>query len=122
MAKRIMVVDDDPRIQMAVRNVLESRKYEVQSALSGRECLEKLETKGLPDLVLLDIMMEDMDGQTAFYKIVKKYPKLKVVFISALQPSEDSKLIMKAKGAEVMSITKPFTMELLLNTVKKALG
>jgi len=61
MSKRIMVVDDEPDTVDLVKLVLETEGFEVITAYSGDECLKKLH-ESLPDAVLLDIMMPEMDG------------------------------------------------------------
>jgi CheY-like chemotaxis protein len=54
---KILVVDDDPDIVTAVRMTLESAGYQVISASTGREGLEKIKSE-IPDLIILDVMME----------------------------------------------------------------
>ncbi len=71
MAKRILVVDDEPDIRRLVAEALEVTGYDVQTAANGGEAVR---TAGLylPDLVLLDIMMPDMDGFTVYEKLREK--------------------------------------------------
>jgi CheY-like chemotaxis protein len=57
MAKKILMVDDDPDIITAIRIPLEASGYEFHKALSGREGLEKIKEVD-PDLIILDVMME----------------------------------------------------------------
>jgi CheY-like chemotaxis protein len=57
MAKKILMVDDDPDIVTAIRIPLEASGYEFQYASSGREGLEKIKQVE-PDLIILDVMME----------------------------------------------------------------
>ena len=54
---KILVIDDDPDIVTAVRMTLESGGYQVSSASTGREGLEKIKTE-IPNLIILDVMME----------------------------------------------------------------
>ncbi|TAK30604.1 MAG: response regulator transcription factor [Chloroflexota bacterium] len=58
---RILLVDDDPDLQIAMGAVLQSRNYTVISARDGEEALSKLRTES-PDLMILDLMMPRMDG------------------------------------------------------------
>ncbi len=58
---RIMVVDNEPSIAEMVKRMLENDGHEVSVALSGEECLEKLE-RGKPDLLMLDVMMPHLSG------------------------------------------------------------
>jgi CheY-like chemotaxis protein len=61
MPERILVIDDDPDFLEATRAVLESRPYQVATALSGQEGLEMARSQA-PDLILLDIIMPGLDG------------------------------------------------------------
>ncbi|MBI2868592.1 MAG: response regulator [Chloroflexi bacterium] len=58
---RVLVIDDDPVFNATVKAILENKDYEVISALSGDEGLEKART-GRPDIILLDIIMPAKDG------------------------------------------------------------
>ena len=58
---KILLVDDDPDLQIAMGAVLQSRNYKVISARDGEEALSKLREEG-PDLMILDLMMPCMDG------------------------------------------------------------
>ncbi len=57
----VLIVDDDPAIREIFTIYLEMRAYRVLTAAGGRECLDLLNTQ-IPDLILLDMMMEPMDG------------------------------------------------------------
>ena len=61
MAKKILIVDDDPDLVNAVTLILKSKKYEVAAAYDGNEGLAKAKTEK-PDLIVLDVMMPDKDG------------------------------------------------------------
>jgi len=63
MAKRILVIDDDPDLVEAISMILKSKHYEVIVAYGGVEGLEKTKTEK-PDLIVLDVMMPDKDGYT----------------------------------------------------------
>jgi CheY-like chemotaxis protein len=68
---KILVVDDDPDIVATVRIVLEREGYAVESAPSMTDGLIKLE-EGKPDLVILDVMMEEPDAGLLFARRVRK--------------------------------------------------
>jgi two-component system alkaline phosphatase synthesis response regulator PhoP len=63
MAKKILVIDDDPDLVEATSIILKSRKYDVSAAYGGIEGLEKAKNER-PDLIVLDVMMPDKDGYT----------------------------------------------------------
>jgi len=71
---KILLVDDDPDFVEATKVVLESQPYEVITALSGKEGLEKAREQK-PDLVLLDIIMPQIDGFQVCQQL-KKDPEL----------------------------------------------
>ena len=70
MAKRILVVDDEPDIRDILRILLEGEGFEVEEANNGREALEKIQ-KRPPDLVITDYVMPEMDGEELCRKIKK---------------------------------------------------
>jgi two-component system response regulator VicR len=121
MAHKIMVVDDEPDVVDLVKLVLESDGFGVVTAYSGKECLEKIE-KEMPDLVLLDIMMPQMDGWEVFRRI-KANDRTSGIPVAMLTAKTQS--IDKMIGLHVVKvddyITKPFGRSELLERVKKIL-
>ncbi|MGB6168234.1 MAG: response regulator, partial [Geitlerinemataceae cyanobacterium] len=61
--KRLLLIDDDPNLILLVKDYLEFRGYEVIAAGNGMEALDSLKQK-LPDLIVCDVMMPEMDGYT----------------------------------------------------------
>ena len=86
MAKKIIVVDDNPDIIISIKSGLEvlAGDYEIIGVESGEKCLELLE-KDTPDLILLDIMMPEMSGWETFDKLKENasWGKIPVVFLTA---------------------------------------
>jgi len=86
MAKKIIVVDDNPDIIISIKSGLEvlADDYEIIGVESGEKCLELLE-KDTPDLILLDIMMPEMSGWETFDKLKENasWGKIPVVFLTA---------------------------------------
>jgi len=74
MAKKILLIDDDPDLVETVSIILKSKKYEVIAAYGGIEGLEKAKKEN-PDLIVLDVMMPDKDGYTVC-KELKADPEL----------------------------------------------
>ncbi|OCQ95306.1 DNA-binding response regulator [Oscillatoriales cyanobacterium USR001] len=118
--KRLMLVDDDPNLILLVKDYLEFRGYDVVTAENGREALEKLE-EYLPDLMICDVMMPEMDGYT-LVKQVRENPNtswIPVLFLSAKGQSQD-RVKGLSTGADVY-IVKPFEPEELVAQVESSL-
>ena len=118
---KILVVDDDPYILLSLEFLMKKAGYDVLIARNGNETLEILK-KNVPDIVLLDIMMPDIDGYE-ICKIIKSNPilkKAKIIFLSAKTKQSDIQ-----KGYEVgadLFITKPFSTRILKQEVEKLLN
>jgi DNA-binding response OmpR family regulator len=108
MAKRILVVDDEPHIVKIVASRLKANGYEVITAGDGMEGIEKAK-KDKPDLILLDIAMPTMTGQEALKKLKedKDTKSIPVIMLTGRSGAED---IVKciAEGGAKDYIVKPF--------------
>jgi CheY-like chemotaxis protein len=80
--KKILLVDDEEGIQMLYREELEDDGYEVVSAYTGEEGLEKFKAES-PDLVILDIQMPGMNGIETLRQMKMDNPELPVILSSA---------------------------------------
>lgn len=81
--KRVLIVDDDPDYLIQMRHHVESLDFEVETAESVKEAMQKVENK--PDLAILDLMMETQDaGFVLSYKIKKKYPDVPVIIATSV--------------------------------------
>ena len=80
--KKILLVDDEDSIHLIYREEFEEEGYEVHSALSGEEALEKLRIIS-PDLVILDINMPGMNGIDVLRQMKESDPTLPVILCSA---------------------------------------
>lgn len=111
---KILIVDDEIDVCRFAKSFFETRGFAVFSALSGKEALE-IFTRERPDIVLIDVKMEGMDG-VALLKEIKKIDKnAETIMVSAI---EDLDVIEEAKrqGAKDY-ITKPLVLEELEKTV-----
>jgi DNA-binding response OmpR family regulator len=119
--KKILVVDDDPYILMSLEFLMKKNGYDVMVARNGTEALDIVE-KQLPDVVLLDIMMPDVDGYEIcrHIKASKKLKDAKVVFMSAKTKEADIK-----KGYDLgasLYITKPFSTREMIKQIKELMA
>jgi len=116
---RILVIDDHEDLTAMVRDVLESRGYEVLTANSGERGLELAFTEH-PALILLDVMMPGMDGYQVCRELQFGYTKdIPVVFLTA-KTQLASMMEANRSGASAF-ITKPFRVEHLVQTVRDVL-
>ena len=112
VARRVLVVDDDPDILDALSEILEVEGYHVQRARNGREALQRLEL-GLPDLVLLDLMMPVMDGWE-FARSLDPGARPPIIVLSS-----DRNVSAKAKEIGALGwLAKPFELSELLAAVR----
>ena len=100
---KILVVDDEAQICKLLKNFLELKDYDVITASSGKEALEKIKEK--PDIVLLDVMMPDMNGLQVLRKVKEIAPSIEVVMVTGLA-DQDIAIESLKKGA-FDYITKP---------------
>ncbi|MCK4403318.1 MAG: response regulator transcription factor [Dehalococcoidia bacterium] len=115
--KTILVVDDEPRIIEAVAMNLELEGYQVSGTSNGYEALKKL-TEELPELVILDVMMPEMDG----FETLKKIREVSTVPVIMLTVKGEE--IDKVKGLDLGAddyVTKPFSPKELVSRVKAVL-
>ena len=113
---RILVVDDDPSILRAVRTILPRHGFQVETAETGRQALER-HSSGHPDLILLDLGLPDMDG-TAVIRQVRVYSSTPIVVLSA-RGAEHEKVTAIDLGADDY-LTKPFGMDELVARIRLA--
>jgi len=121
MPKRILVVDDDQMVLMALGELLKPEGYEVNMVSSGSEALKRLDENGY-DLLLLDIIMPLMDGFELCRKVrdKEKYRETPIVFLTAKSREED-KISGLAAGANLF-LSKPISPEKLLDIISKTIG
>lgn len=116
-AKRILVVDDEPRMIGFIRMNLELEGYQVLEAHNGLEALEIIRTR-LPDLVLLDVMMPDLDGFETL-RMLREFSSIPVIMLTA-KGEEDDKVYGLELGADDY-VTKPFGSRELSSRVRAVL-
>ena len=115
--KTILVVDDEPRIIEAVSMNLELEGYQVSAARNGYGALKKL-TEDLPDLIILDVMMPEIDGFETLGKI-REVSAVPVIMLTVKGEETD-----KVKGLDLGAddyVTKPFSPKELVSRVKAVL-
>ena len=120
MKEKIFIVDDEEDIREILEVNLKNEGYEIYSFPSADKAMEKLD-KIQPDLFILDIMMEGMDGYE-FCRILRSSEKNKnipIIFLSAKTEEFDKVLGLELGGDDYVS--KPFGIKELISRVKAIL-
>jgi two-component system KDP operon response regulator KdpE len=115
--KKILAVDDEERMLRFIRLNLEHDGFQVIEAIKGHEALEKMRT-GMPDLILLDVMLPDIDGFEVL-KMIREISTVPVIMLTAKGEEDD-----RVKGLELGAddyVTKPFSPRELVSRVKAVL-
>jgi CheY-like chemotaxis protein len=121
--KRVLLVDDDKDFLEMHTAVLEHRGYEVTTARSSKECFDVLD-EARPDIVILDVMMEQFDsGFKASENIKKKYKDLPVMLLTSIgaQTNLDfssSQEVLEVSGADVL-LDKPVSPKVLIDEIER---
>ena len=115
--KTILVVDDTPENIQVLSGVL-GEHYRIRAATSGEKALKICAADPLPDLILLDVMMPDMDGHEVCRRLKKdtRLCNIPVVFVTAMSEDDD-----EARGFELGAvdyITKPIKPAIVLQRVR----
>ncbi|HVN14203.1 MAG TPA: response regulator [Anaerolineales bacterium] len=120
--KRILCVEDEQEMIDLIRLILARRGFEVTGAAGGHEGLKMIREE-LPDLVLLDLMMPDMDGWEVYQqmKADEKTRGIPVIVVTAKAQNIDRVLGVHIAKVDDY-ITKPFSPQELLSSVEKVLG
>jgi len=96
--KKILVVDDEQQLALAVKIRLQSRGYQVVTAHDGQQALE-LAAKDQPDLILLDVLMPVMDGYSCLRELNTRFGRGKIPII-ILTARDRMKDLFELEGIE----------------------
>ena len=112
----ILIVDDVPENLQVLGTILEAKNYEIAIAANGQQALDLIDDI-LPDLILLDVMMPELDGFEVCRQLKKTKPtdKIPIIFLTAKTDTDDI-----VKGFEFGAadyVTKPFNSSELLARV-----
>jgi DNA-binding response OmpR family regulator len=117
----ILVLEDDPSVQMLMKKQLTAHGYKVTTASDGLDGLMKLEAVK-PDLIICDVMMPNLDG-IEFVKAVKGHgdtQRIPVIFLTA--KTDPRSMIDGINVGARFYVTKPFAIDDLLSKVTRALS
>ncbi|MFA4905299.1 MAG: response regulator [Candidatus Margulisiibacteriota bacterium] len=121
MAKKILVVDDEPEILELLKIRMNSWGYKVLTSASGREALQLAEEKE-PDLILLDVMMPGMSGFEVLRALKTKAStkSIPVIMITVAAAKHEMDEGLKLGAAYYLS--KPYDAQELLSRIKSIMG
>ena len=117
MAKRILLVDDEPLILKGLRYTLEQEGYETDTAADGEEALQKFAAGGV-DMILLDVMLPKLDGIQVCQRI-REQSNVPIIMLTAKGEDMDKILGLEYGADDYM--TKPFAIEELLARIRVGL-
>lgn len=117
--RRILIVDDDPSMRLALSETLESCGYEVESADNGSEALKKFQGRPF-EVVVTDMRMPRMGGMEVLKGVKKISPRTPVILITAYGTVSTAVEAMKEGASEF--IMKPFSLDDLQGVVKNVLA
>ena len=115
--KKILVVDDEQQLALAIKIRLQSRGYQVVLASDGKQAIELMQEEH-PDLVILDVLMPVMDGYSCLREMNTRFGRSKtpVIILTARDRMKD---LFELEGIEDYVI-KPFDHEDLLVRIERA--
>ena len=119
MGKLVLIIDDDPGIADTIRQILTPAGYDTEYCQDSLKALP-LVAQNTYDCVLLDIRMPKLEGTELLQLIKKGHPQLPVVIVSAFVDGADEKYYASLGAFDI--IPKPFSSEMIVNTVSRAAG
>ena len=121
MPKRILVVDDEPKVLATIKKELEVAGFEVITAKDGTEALKTAHSK-YPHLVVLDLLMPGLDGYQVcrLLKSDERFQNMPIIILTARSAEKDMDegLTMQADGY----ITKPYDPDVFIEVIRATLA
>ncbi len=118
--KKILLIEDNNEMRENTAEILELANYSVITAVNGRSGVEKA-AKELPDLIICDIMMPDLDGYGVLYLLSKNLDTAGIPFIFLTAKSEKADMRKGMSMGADDYLTKPFEEMELLNAIEARL-
>ena len=120
MARRVLIVDDDPGVVKLVRANLQAEGLEVTAAANGAECLLAVDSRR-PDLIILDVVMPVMDGFQTLRLLKEKPETASIPVIMLTVRSSDVDVVHGWTIGVDLYLTKPFETSELIALTKRML-
>jgi DNA-binding response OmpR family regulator len=121
MAKKILLVEDDPSVLRAISFILEKEGYQVLTAINGLDGLRKAKEEK-PDLLILDVMLPGLDGFEVCHRLraETQTAQLPILMLSAKGQAADKAMGLSVGANEYL--TKPVERSVLLSTIETLLA
>ncbi|MCG2725158.1 MAG: response regulator [Elusimicrobia bacterium] len=122
---KVMIIDDEKDLVYLLKIVFEKEGFEVSEAFDGNEAYEKLSAvdnmDDIPDVILLDVMMPEMDGYTLQAKLQEneKFNKIPIIILTAKGQMRD---LFELSSNVFAFVEKPFEPKNLLEMAKDAVN
>lgn len=119
---RILIIDDEPLVRSALRQMLERAGYEILDAPDGKTAMDLIQHEST-DLVITDILMPEKDGIETIIEMRREFPEIKIIAMSGGGHIGPENYLHVAKRLGVVrTFNKPIEMKRLLAAVGEALG
>jgi len=115
MSIRVLIVEDDADLGNLLKQYLEMNNFEAHRVYNGIEAREKL-TSEVYDILIIDVMMPEEDGFTLAEKLIRLYPQLPFLFVTARKQKED--ILHGLQSGADDYILKPFDADELIQRVR----
>lgn len=120
MAHRILIVDDEPNIVLALEFLMQKEGYEVRIAEDGEIALKEM-LSFKPDLVILDVMMPKVDGFEVCQRIRTEQSNSEVIILMLTAKGREVEIEKGLQMGADLYVTKPFSTRELVQKVKETL-
>ena len=118
-SKKILIVDDEPEMRIALETTLQREHYQLVCAEDGQEALEQFENH-LFDMVLTDVRMPKLSGLELLREVKKRSPKTPVLMMTAYGTIDNAVEAMKEGAFDYLIKGSGFSADVLVSTVKRA--
>ncbi len=121
MKKSIMIVEDEQRYHDLYTLMLEGTDYDITHVYDGDEAFQKLDEK-LPDLIILDIMLDMVTGDTFFLyvKVVPEFAEIPIIILS--NSSRGNYKSLKKVDPELVFLNKKITRDMFIKEIQAKIG
>ena len=115
--RKVLIVDDEPRILLMLQGLLKANGYEVETARDGNAAIEAVRKGGI-DITISDLRMTPMDGMTLFNELKVIAPRMPVILLTAYATVDTAVSAMKSGVFDYLA--KPFKVDDMVACLKRA--